>query len=299
MFAPNGYYYTNSLMNNGYNPSMHQQYNLFNQSNISSSYPPGLGHIRSTSMSLADKPKVVGGVCEVLDYDIKYMTHFVVEHSLITCGKILNDSDEISGVSSQVYKQGIEYVLNATRLPRSTIYIALNYLHSYVHKSKLKDFDFEMIYQHVITSLILGNKFNDDKMFANKTWSTASGIDLKVINKLEIDFLKKLDYNLNDSSYSSTYDLYDNIFMDIVVNLTTKAQIAMNYSSLPSQTMMQGSNDYLNYYQPQFNDYQQMNSPSSVMNYYTNQNMGNYTNYQNMQHYYNNQSYGSLSPSFF
>lgn len=284
MFAPNGFYYTNSLMNNGYN--------LYNQSNVSSSYPPGLSHTRSTSMSLADKPKVVGGVCEVLDYDIKYMTHFVVEHSLITCGKIINDSDEVSGVSSQLYKKGIEYVLNATRLPRSTIYIALNYLHSYVHKSKLRNFDFDMIYQHVITSLILGNKFNDDKMFANKTWSTASGIDLKVLNKLEIDFLKKLDYNLNDPSYSSTYDLYDNIFMDIVVNLTTKAQNAMNYSSMAPQNVITSSNDY---YQPQYNDYQQMN-------YYPNQNMGNYMNYQNMQQYYNNQplqqSYVSMSPSF-
>lgn len=276
MFAPNGFYYTNSLMNNGYN--------LYNQSNVSSSYPPGLSHTRSTSMSLADKPKVVGGVCEVLDYDIKYMTHFVVEHSLITCGKIINDSDEVSGVSSQLYKKGIEYVLNATRLPRSTIYIALNYLHSYVHKSKLRNFDFDMIYQHVITSLILGNKFNDDKMFANKTWSTASGIDLKVLNKLEIDFLKKLDYNLNDPSYSSTYDLYDNIFMDIVVNLTTKAQNAMNYSSMAPQNVMASSNDY----------YQQMN-------YYPNQNMGNYMNYQTMQQYYNQplqQSYVSMSPSF-
>lgn len=284
MFAQNGFYYTNSLMNNGYN--------LYNQSNISTSYPPGLNHIRSTSMSLADKPKVVGGVCEVLDYDIKYMTHFVVEHSLITCGKIINDSDEVSGVSSQLYKKGIEYVLNATRLPRSTIYIALNYLHSYVHKSKLRNFDFDMIYQHVITSLILGNKFNDDKMFANKTWSTASGIDLKVLNKLEIDFLKKLDYNLNDPSYSSTYDLYDNIFMDIVINLTTKAQNAMNYSSMAPQNVMASSNDY---YLSHYNDYQQMN-------YYPNQNMGNYMNYQNMQQYYNNQalqqSYVSMSPSF-
>lgn len=242
-------------------------------------------------MSLADKPKVVGGVCEVLDYDIKYMTHFVVEHSLITCGKIINDSDEVSGVSFQMYKKGIEYVLNATRLPRSTIYIALNYLHSYVHKSKLRNFDFDMIYQHVITSLVIGNKFNDDKMFANKTWSTASGVDLKVLNKLEIDFLKRLDYNLNDPSYSSTYDLYDSIFMDIVINLTTKAQ-SMNYACMASQHVMANSNEY---YQPQYSDFQQMN-------YYPSQNMGNYMNYQNMQHYYNNQplqqSYVSLSPSF-
>ncbi len=55
---------------------------------------------------------------------------------------------------------------------RSTVYIALNYLHSYIHKDENKkqnmDFDFDMIYQHVITSLILGNKFNDDKMFCKQ-----------------------------------------------------------------------------------------------------------------------------------
>ncbi|KAL6950473.1 hypothetical protein ACO0OE_000958 [Hanseniaspora uvarum] len=325
MFAPNGFYYANSSMNNGFNASLQQQYNLFNNSQIPSSYPPGLNvnHTRSTSMSLGEQPKVVGGVCEVLDYDINHMTHFVVEHSLITCGKILNDSDEISGVSSQVYKKGIEYVLNATRLPRSTVYIALNYLHSYIHKDENKkqnmDFDFDMIYQHVITSLILGNKFNDDKMFANKTWSTASGIDLKTINKLEIDFLKKLDYNLNDPSYASTYDLYDDIFEDIVVNLTTQAQNAMNnYPSMPNYGNMASSPvDYFNnsnnqgynysfYNQPQYNDYQQMASPSAVSNYYNYQNnMGNHANYQNMQQQYyaqqymQQQSYATSSPGFY
>ncbi|OBA27565.1 hypothetical protein HANVADRAFT_1771 [Hanseniaspora valbyensis NRRL Y-1626] len=238
MFAPNGFYCSNTMMGNtnnnvfGYNQNNQQLTFPYQQQNSYLQPPPGLGisNMRSSSQQ-QQQNKVVGGVCEVLDYEISHMTHFVVEHSLITCGKIDSStslkngsiSDDNNGISSHVFKKGCEYVLSATRLPKITIYMALNYLHNYIHGKYGEDhesFDYDFIYQNLVVSLILANKFNDDKMFANKTWATASGIDLKILNKLEIDFLKQLDYNLNDVSFTSCIEFYDEIFQEIVSNLT-------------------------------------------------------------------------------
>ena len=298
MFAPNGFYCSNTMMGNtnnnvfGYNQNNQQLTFPYQQQNSYLQPPPGLGisNMRSSSQQQQQQQnKVVGGVCEVLDYEISHMTHFVVEHSLITCGKIDSStslkngsiSDDNNGISSHVFKKGCEYVLSATRLPKVTIYMALNYLHNYIHGKYGEDhesFDYDFIYQNLVVSLILANKFNDDKMFANKTWATASGIELKILNKLEIDFLKQLDYNLNDVSFTSCIEFYDEIFQEIVSNLT--------FNNNNNNSTNNG------YYYQQMTDVQPT-SPGVGNNYYYTTNNNNNNNMFNQQQQammnYNNQ----------
>lgn len=302
MFAPNGFYCSNTMMGNtnnnvfGYNQNNQQLTFPYQQQNSYLQPPPGLGisNMRSSSQQQQQQNKVVGGVCEVLDYEISHMTHFVVEHSLITCGKIDSStslkngsiSDDNNGISSHVFKKGCEYVLSATRLPKVTIYMALNYLHNYIHGKYGEDhesFDYDFIYQNLVVSLILANKFNDDKMFANKTWATASGIELKILNKLEIDFLKQLDYNLNDVSFTSCIEFYDEIFQEIVSNLT------FNNNNNNNST----NNGY--YYQ-QMTDVQPA-SPGVGNNYYytTNNNNNMFNQQQQAMMNYNNQLVASAA----
>ncbi|KAL6926346.1 hypothetical protein ACO0SA_001889 [Hanseniaspora valbyensis] len=294
MFAPNGFYCSNTMMGNtnnnvfGYNQNNQQLTFPYQQQNSYLQPPPGLGisNMRSSSQQ-QQQNKVVGGVCEVLDYEISHMTHFVVEHSLITCGKIDSStslkngsiSDDNNGISSHVFKKGCEYVLSATRLPKVTIYMALNYLHNYIHGKYGEDhesFDYDFIYQNLVVSLILANKFNDDKMFANKTWATASGIELKILNKLEIDFLKQLDYNLNDVSFTSCIEFYDEIFQEIVSNLT--------FNNNNNNSTNNG------YYYQQMTDVQPA-SPGVGNNYYytTNNNNNMFNQQQQAMMNYNNQ----------
>ncbi|XBW35548.1 hypothetical protein QEN19_001123 [Hanseniaspora menglaensis] len=312
MFAPNGFYCPNTMIGNnnmGFGFSNNQQitfpYQQQFQQNSFQQPPPGLGisNMRSSQQQSQQQNKVVGGVCEILDYDISHMTHFVVEHSLITCGKIDSSksprsgsiSDDSTGISSHVFKKGCEYVLSATRLPKITVYLALNYLHNFIHAKYGEEheaFDYDFIYQHLVISLLLANKFNDDKMFANKTWASASGIELKTLNKLEIDFLKQLNYNLNDVSFTSCIEFYDEIFQDIVTNLTynqnsnngyfhqqvgeSQPLLASNfngfcYSNPQQQAMLNYNNQFANNYQQQYYSQQMQYQRYQQQNYFQNQ----------------------------
>ncbi|KAI8339577.1 cyclin-domain-containing protein, partial [Chlamydoabsidia padenii] len=46
-------------------------------------------------------------------------------------------------------------------------------------------------------ALILANKYLDDNTFTNKTWSEVSGIPLRELNWMEMEYLDALDYSLH------------------------------------------------------------------------------------------------------
>lgn len=333
MFAPNGFYCPTTVGGNNNNPNAigyhysNQQLTLPYQNTLRQNSflqkPPGLGvsNMRSSAPQPVQQNKVIGGVCEILDYEISHMTHFVVEHSLITCGKIDSTnssrnsfiSDDSNGISSHVFKKGCEYVLNATRLPKVTIYMALNYLHNYIH-GKFGDnhesFDYDFIYQSLVVSLIMANKFNDDKMFANITWATASGVELKILNRLEIDFLKQLDYNLNDTSFTGCIEFYDEIFQDIVNNLTYNSSLTTNNNNngyycqqmTDAQTLSPGISN--NYY---YNNSQQQNAmnyntqlaAAYQQQFYAQQMQYQRYQQQQQQNYYQQQMFVPSTPTFY
>ncbi|ORZ17857.1 cyclin-domain-containing protein, partial [Absidia repens] len=47
------------------------------------------------------------------------------------------------------------------------------------------------------TALILANKYLDDNTFTNKTWSDVSGIPVRELNIMEIEYLTALNYKLH------------------------------------------------------------------------------------------------------
>ncbi|ODQ44496.1 hypothetical protein PICMEDRAFT_74728 [Pichia membranifaciens NRRL Y-2026] len=134
-----------------------------------------------------------GGVASVLDYDLDQMVKFL---SWVAFGLVKKSMSP-----SLAFQKSINSVLSATRLPKSTLLLAINYLSNkmdddlssssaYIHCNE------DEIFKILITALILSNKFNDDKTFRNKSWSDATNLPLLEINKLERSWLMDCNYEL-------------------------------------------------------------------------------------------------------
>ena len=170
---------------------------------------------------------VNGGVSQILDYDIKLMSDFIIKCSLIAFDNPLlynlcyTDND-IANFSNNIIS-----VLDATRLPKITLLQSLDILFKYLNNvvlssnSQRLDISIHSIYKHTIISFILANKFNDDRTFTNKSWSQASAIPLSDINLLERNWLSVLQWRLFDdkfSSYQILSDSYDFFIKEEQIN---------------------------------------------------------------------------------
>ncbi|KAI9815336.1 MAG: hypothetical protein M1827_002816 [Pycnora praestabilis] len=159
-----------------------------------------------------NKEKAVGGVATILDYEMDQMTDFVSEmaqgmYELYISRICLADIDIIRSVqsgspASTAFRKYVSQILTSTRLPSSTILLGLYYLATRMTKlSASGQYHAMDVYRMLTVSLILGSKFLDDNTFQNRSWSEVSAIDVRELNKLEIDWLLSIDWNLHVEPY--------------------------------------------------------------------------------------------------
>ncbi|KAF7506149.1 hypothetical protein GJ744_012213 [Endocarpon pusillum] len=144
-----------------------------------------------------------GGVSAHLDYDMDVMANFVAEMA-----------QGIISPGSRPTPQFLKYVLailSSTRLPSSTIVLALFYLAS---RMKIVSANGEAtrssscVYRMLTTCLLLGSKFLDDNTFQNRSWADVSQIPVMELNKMELDWLKGFDWTLHGPMYNETEGFY-------------------------------------------------------------------------------------------
>lgn len=149
------------------------------------------GNVPVLALAPAPAPAPNGGVSMVLDYDMDHMVRFL---SWVTFGLV---KAETPSVPSQGFQSSINSVLSATRLPKSTLLLAISYLSDKTERQVSNEILSEDdIFKTLITALILANKFNDDKTFKNKSWSDATNLPLLEINALERSWLANCHYGL-------------------------------------------------------------------------------------------------------
>jgi len=130
-----------------------------------------------------------GGVSAQLDYEIKEMADFVSTVSL-----------RIAYPNSQVTSQWRNFVtqiLSSTRLPDSTILLALEYLKNRLAQRDGTPPPHMNIHKLVTIALLLASKFLDDNTFQNKSWAEVTGIPVTEINALEMEWLREMGWNLH------------------------------------------------------------------------------------------------------
>lgn len=100
------------------------------------------------------------------------------------------------------YKQYVQSMLTSTRLPSSTILLALFYLSAkmnQVAQTNLRQTNTHNpnVYKVLTVSLLLGSKFLDDNTFQNRSWADVSNIEVHELNKMELDWLKGFEWTLH------------------------------------------------------------------------------------------------------
>ncbi|KAF9563272.1 hypothetical protein EC968_004969 [Mortierella alpina] len=91
-------------------------------------------------------------------------------------------------------------VLSATLLSPSVILLSLKYIQQLMvnlkESNKIVNTGDGAEYRFFTGALILANKFLDDNTFTNKTWADITGMKIKDVNHLEMQFLNGIDFRL-------------------------------------------------------------------------------------------------------
>lgn len=116
--------------------------------------------------------------------------------------RILSESDIVQ--PKPMFRKFCLDVLSATLLSPSVILLSLKYIQQLMinlkESKKIVNTGDGAEYRFFTGALILANKFLDDNTFTNKTWADITGMKIKDVNHLEMQFLNGIDFRLFTSS---------------------------------------------------------------------------------------------------
>ena len=173
-----------------------------------------------------DTGKVSGGVAAHLDYEMEHMVDFVAEsaqgmYDLLVTRLYLADVDLSRSVQSggnhnsgaaPPFRKYVASILSSTRLPSSTVVLALHYLATRMtilsargSSPKITDSDNTTgngnggspLYHLLTTALMLASKFLDDNTFQNRSWADVSQIPVAQLNRHELAWLADVHWSLH------------------------------------------------------------------------------------------------------
>lgn len=123
-----------------------------------------------------------------------------------------------------VFMRYLKHVVNYGKMKQHTLMVALLYLCRYSRKCN------NAVARHptseariLITALMIADKHEDDISYSSSIWSRLGNIDLSEIRKMEIEFLKSINFDLHISSsawvefnqlvYGSLFPLVDSLLL--------------------------------------------------------------------------------------
>ncbi|CAO3678171.1 unnamed protein product [Rhizopus stolonifer] len=167
-------------------------------------------HLRPTSNN-NDRPLTIAELAEFSSLMVYLMWHarrpsVMALHDLSkvisnqqTSDCQLEHSKETAAIAnrtSAAFKKFCKQVLTATQLSESVILLGLKYIAMLLQFNPSIQGAAGSEYRLFIVALMLGNKFLDDNTFTNKTWSKVTGMKVKDLNMMELEFLDVLGFQL-------------------------------------------------------------------------------------------------------
>ncbi|KAF6835680.1 cyclin-like protein [Colletotrichum plurivorum] len=202
---------------------------------------------------------MAGGVCAVLNYEVDQMAEFVAEMTTRVVAPLSS-----TGVTP-AFRKFVTQILSATRLPKSTILLGMNYLAKRVNTLKQKNPSYTVPegegWRMLTVSLMLGSKFLDDNTFQNRSWSEVSGVPVADLNALEYEWLEQCSWSLYvNLDYSADYKAWLNSW-DEWKSLKDQAMARANRERLvpaidTSLNRYSGRTAYHNFVQQQAAEYE-------------------------------------------
>ncbi|KAF9110981.1 hypothetical protein BGX27_005556 [Mortierella sp. AM989] len=130
-------------------------------------------------------------------------------------------------------------VLSATLLSPSVILLSLKYIQQLMinlkESNKIVNTGDGAEYRFFTGALILANKFLDDNTFTNKTWADITGMKIKDVNHLEMQFLNGIDFRLFTSSQHYT-EWLANLTHFTSVYMPSQHQVAYQQQAAAAQS---------------------------------------------------------------
>ncbi|RHZ82318.1 hypothetical protein Glove_109g422 [Diversispora epigaea] len=93
------------------------------------------------------------------------------------------------------FKKFCTEMISRSPISETTVFLSLKYVQRYIKKGNNLNFTDE--YQLFTIALMLANKWHNDMIYANKFWAEISHIAKVDIDKLEISFLKSLNFKMH------------------------------------------------------------------------------------------------------
>lgn len=148
----------------------------------------------SAPQPVADNCEEAGGVSSSLDYEFSEMADFLssMAHGIMVSAQNKWDSSNLASL-----KQFLVQVLTATRLPRSTIILALVYISKRWAIMGQACPGSDQVYKMIVVGLVLANKFHDDNTFTNSSWFKATHIPVAEITTFESQWLRDIKWSLH------------------------------------------------------------------------------------------------------
>ncbi|ETS83671.1 hypothetical protein PFICI_05547 [Pestalotiopsis fici W106-1] len=94
------------------------------------------------------------------------------------------------------YKKWVNSILTTTQVTQNVILLALLFVYRLKSRNAKVNGSQGSEYRLLTVALMLGNKFLDDNTYTNKTWAEVSGIAVKEIHVMEVEFLSNMRYGL-------------------------------------------------------------------------------------------------------
>jgi hypothetical protein len=94
------------------------------------------------------------------------------------------------------YKKWVNNILSTTQVTQNVVLLALLFVYRLKKTNPRVHGNPGSEYRLLTVALMLGNKFLDDNTYTNKTWAEVSGISVKEIHVMEVEFLSNMRYGL-------------------------------------------------------------------------------------------------------
>lgn len=139
-----------------------------------------------------------------ISFITKYKDNFLEEEDINIIIKyylkiLINDNEYETDFESCYHINGntlsiedyIKRLITSLDISKNLIIVSL----IYIDRLKIK-FNYDNGHKLILISLLIANKFLEDDNMNNNYWAACGGISLNHINKLEIKFIKKINYML-------------------------------------------------------------------------------------------------------
>lgn len=150
----------------------------------------------------------LGSLSEAVSFSVRDLHNAVEAHarsavdscrSRPSASERSNDPRTLRLFPRRRFTDFVRNILHTTQVSKSVIILALLYIHRLKSKNPGLRGQDGSEFRLFVTALMLANKFLDDHTYTNKTWSELSGLKLKDVTKMEIEFWLGLSSNIHAS----------------------------------------------------------------------------------------------------